>query len=60
MCDGPEAGKNLHGLSEEQKEATLVNKGMRGKKGAGGTDEPGHAGLHRQQKVGGGWILFKV
>lgn len=50
----------MHGLSEEQKEATLVNKGMRGKKGAGGTDEPGHVGLHRQQKVGGGRILFKV
>lgn len=50
----------MHGLSEEQNEATLVNKGMRGKKGAGGTDEPGHVGLHRQQKVERGWILFKV
>lgn len=30
MCEGLEVGKNMHGLSEEWKEASAVNEGRRG------------------------------
>ena len=36
MCEGPEAEKNMHGLFQERKEVSVVNKGKRGMREVGG------------------------